>query len=118
LYNLQKTFDGELDALVPREVILVVLFEEFAYGFRRPADGVGLRPQMETAIIGHRGWTHLPSAIYSTRFSLVEARPGVMGVEANDEGGYPEWSDTSGLCVFLAKNLRTPTAPEGGCIPV
>lgn len=32
LYNLQKTLDGEFDALLAREVIFVVLFEEFAHG--------------------------------------------------------------------------------------
>lgn len=33
LYDLQKTLDGEFDALFACEVVFVVLFEEFADGF-------------------------------------------------------------------------------------
>jgi hypothetical protein len=33
LYNLQKTLHGELDALIARQIVFVVLFEEFADGF-------------------------------------------------------------------------------------
>lgn len=52
-------------------------------------------------LYSHRNPTCLPLAVYSSRLRLVQAWPGVIGVEANQESGDTKWPDTSGLGIFL-----------------
>jgi hypothetical protein len=42
LDDLEQRLDGELDRLLPVELLGVVLLEELADGLGRPADGAGL----------------------------------------------------------------------------
>lgn len=43
LHDLQQGLDGELDGLVSREIVSVVLLEELSDRFRGASDGVGLQ---------------------------------------------------------------------------
>ena len=44
---------------------------------------------------------HFPLAVNTTWFRLIELGLGVVGIEADNEGGDAERSDTTGLRVFL-----------------
>ena len=62
----------------------------------------GTRQLDETAKhVQEEGETRLPRAVDATRLGLVEAWARVLRVEAHNEGGDAEWTDTTGLRVAL-----------------
>ena len=42
LYNFQQTLYSQLDTLLARQIVFVILFQEFTDGFGRPAYGICL----------------------------------------------------------------------------
>ena len=103
LNDFEQALDRELDGLVPRQVVLVVLFEEFADGFGGPTNSVCLQIRLSYRMGTSRCRPplYLPCTVDASRLSLVEPGSGVVGVETDDEGRHSEWPDTSRLCVFL-----------------
>jgi hypothetical protein len=106
LYNLKQALYSQLDTLLPRQIVFVVLLQEFTDGFGRAANGIRLfRTRVLLSVLGGRkkmgDITHLPSTVDTTGFCLVQSRSVVIRVEANDESGDAERTNTTRLGVPL-----------------